>query len=72
MMPSSLTTFSLAASYNIGSYILPGPIIETINQSTDSKIKVNICACTTIIEGLKNGDFDLGLIEIPLFDDELY
>lgn len=63
--------FELAASYNIGSYILPGQTIEELNTSIESKIKVNICDCTEVIEGIKSDKFDLGLIELPLFDDEL-
>lgn len=63
--------FSLGASYNIGSYILPGPTIEELNNSIENKIKVDICACTEIIKGVKSNKFDLGLIELPLFDEEL-
>jgi len=68
---NKLFTFNLAASYNIGSYILPGETTEELTQSIDSKLKVTICACTEIIQGVKSEKFDLGLIEIPLFDDEL-
>lgn len=63
--------FHLAVSYNIGSYILPGQTINDINNLVKKSVKVNICACTEIIEGLKENRFDLGLIELPLFDDEL-
>ena len=63
--------FYLAASYNIGSYILPGQTIDELNKSIDTKVKVDIRACTEIIEGIKSEEFDLGLIELPLFDDEL-
>jgi DNA-binding transcriptional LysR family regulator len=63
--------FHLAASYNIGSYILPGQTIDEVNNTIERKVKVHICACTEVIKGLKEDRFDLGLIELPLFDDEL-
>lgn len=63
--------FYLAASYNIGSYILPGQTMEALNKSIDTKVKVDIRACTEIIEGVKSEKFDLGLIESPLFDEAL-
>ena len=70
-MTVPIKTFQLAASYTIGSYLLPGEPIETLSNSINKKIKVNICASKDIIVGIKNGQYDLGLIETPLFDDEL-
>ena len=64
-------TFQLAASYTIGSYILPGAPIEELSNFSNTKIKVNIDTCSKIIQGIKDGDYDLGLIETPIFDDEL-
>jgi len=64
-------TFQLAASFTIGSYLLPGEPIENLSQSVDRKIKVNINSCHNIIDGIKNGSYDLGLIENPIFDKEL-
>jgi len=64
-------TFQLAASYTIGSYLLPGEPIEKLSNFADSKIKVNINSCSNIIKGIKDGSYDLGLIENPVFDKEL-
>jgi len=64
-------TFHLAASYTIGSYILPGEIIDNINQIVKNHLKLTIIPCDEIIAGIKKGIFDLGIIESPLFDDKL-
>jgi DNA-binding transcriptional LysR family regulator len=64
-------TFQLAASYTIGSYILPGEQIDEMANNINSQIKVNIDSCHNIIDGIKNGSYDLGLIENPVFDNDL-
>jgi DNA-binding transcriptional LysR family regulator len=55
----------LGTTYIIGSYILPGELYENINIVHKNKIKVHISNCTTIIEKVRNGELDLGLIETP-------
>jgi len=64
-------TFQLAASYTIGSYLLPGDLIANISKTIDSKIKVNINTCKEIVNGIKENHYDIGLIETPYFDNEL-
>ncbi|MCH9740750.1 MAG: hypothetical protein K0U38_07930 [Epsilonproteobacteria bacterium] len=66
-----LESLKLGASYTIGSHILPGQAISNISKTVDRKIKLNITTCDKIIEGVKKGEFDLGLIETPIFDNEL-
>ena len=63
--------FHIAASYTIGTYILPGESIEYLREQTKSKMKLKINSCTDIIKGVKDGIFDLGFIESPIFDDNL-
>lgn len=63
--------FSIAASYTIGTYILPGDYINHITEQTHSKTKLDINSCNNIIEGVKEGKFDLGFIESAIFDDDL-
>jgi len=70
-MTLSNDTFKLAASYTIGSYLLPGDPIENLSKIIDSNVKVNISVCKDIIAGIKDRTYDIGLIETPLFDDEL-
>lgn len=63
--------FHLAASYTIGSHILPGEPIDTVREIIQSKLKLTILSSHEIIAGVKEGTFDLGLIEFPLFDSSL-
>lgn len=66
-----LKPFHLAASYTIGSHILPGKPIDTIQEIVQAKLKLTILPCNEIIAGVKKGTFDLGLIESPIFDSKL-
>ncbi len=64
-------TFRLAASYTIGSYVIPGECLNTISESIGNDVVLNIDLTEKIITGLKERRFDVGLIESPLFDDSL-
>ena len=64
-------TFRLAASYTIGSYVIPGECLNSISESIGNDVVLSIDVTDKIIEGLKERRFDVGLIESPLFDDDL-
>jgi len=64
-------TFRLAASYTIGSYVIPGECLNSIAESIGNDVVLNIDMTEKIIMGLKDRKFDVGLIESPLFDDNL-
>jgi len=63
--------FRLGASHTIGSYILPGEIIDTIHQQADRKIILTVAPCDEIVKAIKEKRLDLGFIEFPVFDDSL-
>lgn len=63
--------FRLGASHTIGSYILPGEIIDTIHQKVDRKIKLTVAPCKEIVKAIKEKRLDLGFIESPVFDNSL-
>ena len=63
--------FRLGASYIIGSYILPGEVVDTVHQQADHKIKLTVAPCSEIIKAIKGKRLDLGFIESPIFDDSL-
>jgi DNA-binding transcriptional LysR family regulator len=63
--------FSLGASHTIGSYILPGEIIDTIHQKADRKIKLTVAPSNEIVKAIKEKRLDLGFIESPVFDNSL-
>jgi len=64
-------TFRLAASYTIGSYVIPGECLNSIAESIGNDVILSIDVTDKIIRGLKERKFDVGLIESPLFDDGL-
>ena len=64
-------TFRLAASYTIGSYVIPGKCLNSISEGIGNDVTLNIDASDKIVQGLKERKFDIGLIESPIFDDEL-
>ena len=63
--------YKLAASYTIGSYILPGEPMNKIKKIVDKKIQLSIIPCDEILAGIRAGEFEIGLIESPLEDREL-
>jgi len=63
--------FRLGASYTIGSYILPGEIIDTIHQKAERKIKLTVAPSDEIVKAIKEKKLDLGFIESPVFDNSL-
>jgi len=64
-------TFRLAASYTIGSYVIPGECLNSISESIGNDVVLSIDVTDKIITGLRERKFDVGLIESPLFDDGL-
>jgi len=64
-------TFKLAASYTIGSYVIPGECLNSIGESIGNDVTLSIDMSDKIVEGLKDRKFDVGLIESPILDNEL-
>ncbi len=64
-------TFRLAASYTIGSYVIPGECLNTIGETIGNDVTLSIDVSDKIVQGLKEHKFDIGLIESPIFDDSL-
>jgi len=63
--------FRLGASPTIGTLILPGEPLIKISEKLDATIKLSIEPCDRIVTGVKNKTYDLGLIESPIFDNDL-
>jgi DNA-binding transcriptional LysR family regulator len=63
--------FRLGASGTIGTLILPGEPLIRISKRLGRTVQLTIDTCDRIIEGIKNKTLDLGLIESPIFDDDL-
>ena len=63
--------FHIGASHIIGSYILPGEIIDSIQEKVDSKIKITIAPYSNIVKAIKEDKLDLAFVEFALPDEEL-
>jgi DNA-binding transcriptional LysR family regulator len=64
-------TFRLGTSPTIGTLILPGEPLIKIGKRLNAMIKLTIEPCDKIVAGVKNKTYELGLIESPIFDDNL-
>lgn len=64
-------TFKLGASYTIGTCIIPGKCLNTIGEAINNDINLDIDVSDIIIEKLKDRKLDVGLIESPVFDNDL-
>ncbi len=64
-------TFRLAASFTIGSYVIPGECLNTLSHNIGNDINLSIDVSDKIIKGLRDKKFDVGLIEVPIFHDDL-
>lgn len=64
-------TFRLGASYTIGTYIIPGKCLNSMSESIDNDVSLNIDYSDAIVEKLKEGKLDVGLIESPVMDNDL-
>ncbi|MCF6244736.1 MAG: LysR family transcriptional regulator [Sulfurovum sp.] len=64
-------TFKLGASNIIGTYVIPGQCLNTIGKAINNDIKLTINHSDVIIEKLKDRKLDVGLIEVPITDNDL-
>lgn len=64
-------TFKLGASYTIGSYVVPGDCLNTMSETIQNDIKLQVDMSRDIVEQVKRKKLDLGLIEAHIVDDDL-
>jgi DNA-binding transcriptional LysR family regulator len=64
-------TFRLGASFTIGSYVIPGECLNTLAENIGNDVNLSIDSSDKIIAGIKDKKFDVGAIEVPIFDDNL-
>lgn len=64
-------TFRLGASFVIGTYVIPGQCLNTIAKAINNDINLSIDVSDRIIKELKDRKLDVGLIESPIFDNDL-
>ena len=64
-------TFRLGASFTIGTYIIPGQCLNMMGKAINNDVNLSIDLSQNIVQKLKERQLDLGLIESPVFDNEL-
>ncbi|MBD3789028.1 MAG: LysR family transcriptional regulator [Campylobacterales bacterium] len=64
-------TFRLGASFTIGTYVVPGECLNTIGKAINNDVKLSVDLSNGIVEKLKDRKLDVGLIESPVFDNDL-
>lgn len=64
-------TFKLGASHIIGTYVIPGNCLNGMSQSIDNDVNISIDTSHVIVQKLKDGLIDIGLIESRIEDNDL-
>ncbi len=64
-------TFNLGASFTIGNYIVPGDCLVGIKETIGNDVNLTIEVSKVIVEKIKGRALDMGLIEAPIYDEEL-
>jgi DNA-binding transcriptional LysR family regulator len=64
-------TFNLGASFTIGNYIVPGDCMIGIKDTIGNDVNLTIEVSRVIVEKIKERALDMGLIEAPIYDEEL-
>ncbi len=64
-------TFRLGASFTIGTYIIPGECLNKMGQTINNDVNLSIDLSDNIVRKLKDRKLDVGLIESPVFDNDL-
>ena len=64
-------TFNLGASFTIGNYIVPGDCMMGIKETIGNDINLTIEVSKVIVEKIRERALDMGLIEAPIYDEEI-
>jgi len=64
-------TFNLGASFTIGNYIIPGDCMIGIKEAIGNDVNLTIEVSKVIVDKIKSRSLDMGLIEAPIYDEEL-
>ncbi len=64
-------TFNLGSSFTIGNYIVPGDCMLGIKESIGNDVNLTIEVSKVIVDKIKGRALDMGLIEAPIYEEEL-
>jgi DNA-binding transcriptional LysR family regulator len=64
-------TFRIGASFTIGNFIIPGKCLNNIKKVIQNDVQVKVEVSRQVIDDILDKQIDLGLIESPVFEDEV-
>jgi len=64
-------TFRIGASFTVGNFIIPGKCLNNIKNVIRNDVQVKVEVSEEVINDILNKQIDLGLIESPIFKDEI-
>ena len=64
-------TFRLGASFTIGNYVIPGECLNTMSEAINNDIRLSIEGSDVIVQQLKEGKLDVGVVESLVMDDSM-
>ena len=64
-------TFRIGASFTIGNFIIPGKCLNNIKNVIHNDVQIKVEVSRQVIDDILNRQVDLGLIESPIFEDDV-
>jgi len=64
-------TFRIGASFTIGNFIIPGKCLNNIKKVIQNDVQVKVEVSRQVIDDILDKQIDLGLIESPVFEDDV-
>ncbi|WP_201351794.1 LysR family transcriptional regulator [Hydrogenimonas urashimensis] len=64
-------TFRIGASFTIGNFIIPGKCLNNIKQVIHNDVQIKVELSEQVIDDILNKQIDLGLIESPIFKEDV-
>ena len=64
-------TFRIGASFTIGNFIIPGKCLNNIKQVIRNDVQIKVALSEQVINDILDKQIDLGLIESPVFKDDI-
>ncbi|WP_456453005.1 LysR substrate-binding domain-containing protein [Hydrogenimonas sp.] len=64
-------TFRIGASFTIGNFIIPGKCLNNIKQVIHNDVQIKVELSEQVIHDIVDKQIDLGLIESPVFKDDV-
>ena len=64
-------TFRIGASFTIGNFIIPGKCLNNIKEVIRNDVQIKVAVSERVVTDILDKQIDLGLIESPVFRDDI-